>query len=220
MSEIAIYNQKHHKANESFQMMLNAHPDKADVRTNKQANNSLYIPIATIERKLDELFNGLWQTTNFRWQVVANEVIGSIDLQVYHPSANVWVTRTGAASAMIQTRKGEPVAVESKYPNTLVKDFPHMKAECLKNAAKSLGVVFGRALNRGTEDEYQYLSETASATVEGIEKARELMQTAVLTEGERQKLDKRIGRATPETLKSIVEYLNTKHHNTKQNAPK
>lgn len=213
--QLAIYDTKHHKANESFQMMLNAHPDKADVRTNKQAKNSLYISIATIERKLDELFNGLWQTTNFRWQVVANEVIGSIDLQVYHPSANVWITRTGAASAMILTQSGKPVTVENKYPNTLVKDFPHMKAECLKNAAKSLGVVFGRSLNRGAEDEYQYLSDTATATVEGIEQAQALMQTAVLTETERQKLDVRIGRATPKTLKGIVDYLNTK-----QNAPK
>jgi hypothetical protein len=43
----------------------------------------------------------------------------------------------------------KPSDVDAKIKNTLVKDFPHLKAECIKNAAKSLGKYFGRDLNRG-----------------------------------------------------------------------
>lgn len=211
MSEdIQIYNSKTVEGIETMQKLLNAHPDKSEVRVNKQAKNAEYLPINTIERKLDELYNGLWQTTNFRWEVVANEIIGSIDLKVFHPAAREWLTRTGCASAMIQTKSGQEISIASKYPNTLVKDFPHMKAECLKNAAKSLGVVFGRALNRGKDDDYTYLSETVATTVEGVAEAEQLLSSAILTENERQQVEAKIGRATPKTIKAIVEFLKSK----------
>jgi hypothetical protein len=61
-----------------------------DTRVNKLAGNSLYIPISFVETKLDEVFFGLWETSNFKSQVVANEIIGSIELKVFHPIGKVW----------------------------------------------------------------------------------------------------------------------------------
>jgi hypothetical protein len=191
---------------EQFQKLLNMHPDKKDIRVNKMANNAEYISISTIERRLDEIYSGLWQIDNFRWEVVANEIIGSIDLKVYHPKAG-WITRTGAAAAMILTSSGKPATVEFKIKNTLVKDFPHLKAECLKNAAKSLGVIFGRNLNRGQEDEFSYLSETLPQLGELQLSAFELLETSTLTPDFREKFAKKINRATNETLKDIIVYL-------------
>lgn len=141
---------------------LNQKPQSNDVKINERANNSKFLTIGTIEAELDYIYNGLWSTENFRWQVVANEIIGSIDLKVFHPIAMVWLTRTGSASAMIQMNKGSDIQdISAKIKNTLVKDFPHLKAECLKNAAKSLGNRFGRDLNRGNDDDLSKLYDTA-----------------------------------------------------------
>lgn len=133
---------------------LNQKPLSIDVKTNKMANDSKYLSIGTIESQLDYEYNGLWTTENFRWQVVANEIIGSIDLKVFNPVVKAWITRTGCGSAMIQQRKDSDITdISAKVKNTLVKDFPHLKAECIKNAAKSLGDKFGRSLNRGEDNE-------------------------------------------------------------------
>jgi hypothetical protein len=206
MSEDIIPYNENQQRIEQFQKLLNMHPDKKDIRVNKMANNAEYISISTIERRLDEIYSGLWQIDNFRWEVVANEIIGSIDLKVYHPKAG-WITRTGAAAAMILTSSGKPATVEFKIKNTLVKDFPHLKAECLKNAAKSLGVIFGRNLNRGQEDEFTYLSESLPQLGELQLSAFELLETSTLTPDFREKFAKKINRATNETLKDIITYL-------------
>jgi hypothetical protein len=229
MSEdITIYN-KQQASNEGLQMLLNQEPSKSEVRTNKMANNSQYLSIATVERLLDENYAGIWNTKNFRWQVVANEIIGSIDLEVFQPAAKMWITRTGAASAMIQLDSWERDEngnilkdeygrnkkdaklkvsdVDRKILNTLVKDFPHLKAECLKNAAKSLGVRFGRNLNRGQEEEFSYLSENMQSLSENGVRAAELLPTAKITESRRAEIEKKIRRANADTLKQIVLFL-------------
>ncbi len=205
--EIQLYNSKNQESIEAFQMMLNQYPDKAEIQVNTQARNAKYLPIAVIERLLDENYSGLWQTANFRWEVIANEVVGSIDLQVFHPTAKIWITRTGAASAMIQTQKGQPIAVEHKHPNTLVKDFPHLKTECLKNAAKSLGVRFGRSLNRGEFEDYNYLSNTVGELSEKQQQAWDLLSRVTITDQERTKIEKRINRSTGKALDELITWL-------------
>ena len=170
---------KQNTALENYLMLLNTEPKENQIKINSQAKNSKYLSINYIERLLDEHYNGLWQTSNFRWQVIANEIVGSIDLQVYHPILQNWITRTGSASVMILTASGMPAVVENKIKNTLVKDFPHLKSECIKNAAKGLGVAFGRNLNRQDDNEFESLSEkieTFDEKKELLSKAWELVQ--------------------------------------------
>lgn len=144
-----------HKRLQEFTDRLHDQPLKENIQLNKQAGNAKYIPIGIIETKLDELFFGLWSIENFRWQVIANEVTGSLDLKVFHPSARVWITRTGAASVPIQQTSGADINdLGAKIKNALVKNFPALKAECVKNAAKSFGPIFGRDLNRVNWEEY------------------------------------------------------------------
>lgn len=141
--------------------MLNASPKESEVKINAQAGNSKYLPVSFVEMTLDEIFGGLWQTKNFTSQVVANEIIGTIELGVFHPVLKEWIWRTGAGAVMIQQSKGSQITdIGAKIKNTLVKDFPHLKAECLKNAARSLGKVFGRDLNRSFEDQYTPFEDT------------------------------------------------------------
>lgn len=148
---------------QNFQTMLHKEPPQNEVQINKQANNSRYIPISFLEMKLDEMFFSLWSTKNFQTKTVVNEEVGSIELWYFHPVAKAWLCRIGAGAVMIMQRKDSDITdVGAKIKNTMTKDFPHLKAECLRNACLSLGKSFGRDLNRELEDQYNPLiKETA-----------------------------------------------------------
>ncbi|MDR1346824.1 MAG: hypothetical protein LBJ63_00100 [Prevotellaceae bacterium] len=149
---------------ESFIKMLSAEPDKTNVKINENANNAKYLPVSFVENQLDELFFGAWELRDFKYQVVANELAGSIQLRFFHPVFQTWIERTGCAAVQIQMKSlknggdGNIANVQNKITNTLTKDFPHLKAECVKNAARSIGKIFGRDLNRKFEDTYNPLS--------------------------------------------------------------
>lgn len=164
-----------HKLDE-FVSKLSAEPVSGEVKINKFANNAKYMHISAVESKLDYIFHGLWKVTNFEYTVVANEIIGSLQLHVFHPVAGVWIERTGAASTMIQCKSGTSIGIENKIPNTLTKDFPKLKTECIRNAAKSLGRVFGRNLNREFEDGLQDMDfvELALEAIQKVETQADL----------------------------------------------
>lgn len=112
-----------------------------------------YLPISYVQAELDNVFMGGWETRNFHYQVIANEVTGSVELHFYHPVFDRWMCRMGAASVPIQLKSGSSVTdVDKKIPNALQKNLPSLLSECLKNAAKSIGVRFGRDLNRDFYD--------------------------------------------------------------------
>jgi hypothetical protein len=138
---------------------LQEEPKKDEI---KAQDGRLYVPIGFIEAKLDRIFHGLWKTENVQTTVIGNEVCMTLELHVYFYPMNQWVIRTGAGAAMIQQRgdwdavnkkkvPARPSDVDAKISNTLAKDYPHAKAEALKNAARSLGRCFGRDLNRDAD---------------------------------------------------------------------
>jgi len=148
---------------QNFQKRLHSKPKGNEIKTNEHANNSKYLPISFLEMTLDELFFGLWQTKDFKSQVIANEVIGSLILSYFHPVYHIWIERVGAGAVMIQYKSkgkggsGDITNIKDKIPNTLTKDYPHLKAECFRNACLSIGKSFGRDLNRNYTDDYQPL---------------------------------------------------------------
>lgn len=130
---------------------LQARPEKVDNTTGVDT-----IPISVLENDLDETYMGLWKTDNFRYQVIANEIVGTIDLHVFDPQAKVWLTRSGSAAVMIRQKKDSALTdISSKIKNGLMMDFPKLESMCLKAAAKRLGKKFGRDLNRKFEDSYE-----------------------------------------------------------------
>lgn len=141
---------------QEFQRKLNDAPAIAEVQTNKAANNTKYIPISFLEMKLDEIFLGIWSTKNFQSKTIANEEVGSLELWYFHPEAKIWICRVGTGGVMIQFKKDAPINdLSQKIKNTLSKDYPHLKAECFRNACLSIGKQFGRDLNREYVDTFE-----------------------------------------------------------------
>lgn len=144
---------------ESFLKTLNEKPE----RTEKQAGMD-GIPISFLETLLDEVYLGLWNTKNFRYQVITNEIVGTIDLEVFDPSVKIWISRSGSAAVQIQQDANSLITdIAAKKKNALQKDFPKLETMCLKAACKRLGKKFGRDLNRKVEDTY---NEEYTPTIE------------------------------------------------------
>ena len=66
---------------------------------------------------------------------------------------------------MIMQKSGSDITdVGAKIKNTMSKDYPHLKAECFRNACLSIGKSFGRDLNREFDDQYNpVIKETPQA---------------------------------------------------------
>ncbi len=139
---------------------LHKEPSSKETKKNAQANDSEYLPISFLEMTLDEIFFGLWQTKNFKTEGIANEIVGSIELHYFHPVAKTWLCRVGAGAVQVQMKSkekggdGDITNIRNKITNTLTKDYPHLKADCFRNACLSIGKSFGRDLNRKFDDQY------------------------------------------------------------------
>jgi len=117
------------------------------------------VTIAHIETTLDELYFGQWSLTDCHYQREFNEVIGSGVLTVINPITGREIKRTGFAAIQITQDKDSTLADfnSTKKKNALDLSFPKLKAEILKNAAQSLGPIFGRDLNRKIQDNFNPL---------------------------------------------------------------
>jgi hypothetical protein len=191
------------------------------------------LPISFVEMTLDELYLGQWSTQNFVWSAIGNEVQGSLELIVVHPITGQEIRRVGAASIVItvdslsdeekermtkQERNLHALNPENKKPNALDLGFPKLKAECLKNAAQSLGKVLGRDLNRKKADQfrpaYRTLSDEGFNTLLDRIKGGKLGDYSlakanfVLTEVQINELDglyrKMVETLSPEPIKQLV----------------
>ena len=154
---------------QDFARKLNTEPNPTEFEKTPDGKAS-FIPISFVEMTLDELFFGQWSTENFKWSAITNEVQASIELVLTHPVTGEKIRRTGAASIVItvdsltaeakdkmtkQERNLYALNPENKKPNALDMGFPKLKAECVKNAAQSLGKVFGRDINRKQRDVFK-----------------------------------------------------------------
>lgn len=146
LSEVA----QQFKSIADFQAFINSQPKDGDIAVNKLVSTRpKYLPIGIIEKTLDEVYSGLWNTYFHEMKVVANEIVFVISLETFHPVAKVWLRRLGTGAAMIRMKKDSQLTdYNSKIPNALVADAPHALSEALKSAAGKFGVKFGRNLNR------------------------------------------------------------------------
>lgn len=148
---------------QDFQKKLNQEPDPKELDSTPDGKAKT-LPISFIEMTLDELFLGQWETTEPTYKQIFNEVVGSLVLTVWHPITNRAIRRVGFASVVITQDKDATIAEfnSTKKKNALDLSFPKLKAECTKNAAQTLGKIFGRDLNRKKTDTYQPRYKTLS----------------------------------------------------------
>lgn len=120
-----------------------------------------YVPIDAVETAAKELFMGLIDEDEPHFQVIGNEIVATQKIKVFHPIAGVWIGVVGWAAVQIRMKKDtDHTDPRNKVVNALQLDFPHLGAECFKNAMQRLGRKFGRGLRRDYLDEYQPLVES------------------------------------------------------------
>jgi hypothetical protein len=207
------------EALQKFQQMLNAEPDQAGIESTPDKKARTLV-ISHVETTLDELFFGHWRTENFKWAVLANEVQASLDLVVIHPISGYEIRRVGAASVIIMVdrvpdgvtgteRNRWALNPDNKKANAMDLAFGKLKAECLKNAALSLGKVFGRDVNRVNKDTYKPF-KLKGALGRGHEQdvayVRELIQQAT----DLAQLHKIFIACSPEVFAEVADELNAK----------
>lgn len=138
-----------------FVHRLNREPNMAEVEKTPDGK-AVSLPISFIEMTLDELYFGMWELSDVTYQQIFNEVVGTGVLTVKHPVTGEKIRRVGFASVVITQDSGANIQDfnSTKKKNALDLSFPKLKAEILKNAAQSLGKVFGRDLNRKKKDTF------------------------------------------------------------------
>jgi hypothetical protein len=148
---------------EQFTKILNTEPPASSIQKtpDKRADT---MPISFIEAKLDEVYLRQWGAEDVHVQQIANEVLIWLTLWVIDPQTKQRITRPGFAAVQITVDKvpdgmsgpdknAWSLNMQNKKPNALYLAFPKGKSLAIKNAAQSLGVIFGRNLNRVHEDE-------------------------------------------------------------------
>lgn len=148
---------------QDFMTRLNKEPEVSELDSTPDGKAKT-LPISFIEMTLDEIFLGQWETSEPVYQQIFNEVVCTLVLTVWHPITDRAIRRTGFASVVITQDKDAAMADfnTTKKKNALDLAFPKLKAECVKNAAQSLGKVFGRDLNRKKADKFQPIYKTLS----------------------------------------------------------
>ena len=160
---------------EQFNSKINQPPPQNELAKTPDGK-ALSLPISFIEMKLDEIYLGQWGIQNFTTKVIANEVVGECELWVIHPVTELKIVRTGAAAIQIMVdkvpdglqgkeRNEWALNLSNKKASALDLGYPKLKAETLKNAAQSLGKLFGRDINRKLFDEYtpEYMPQIEAA---------------------------------------------------------
>lgn len=169
------------KSAEEFLKKLNETPPENELKPTPDGR-ARTLPISFVQMKLDEIYIGQWGTTQLELTQVGNEIIGNLILWVIHPITGLKIERPGTAAVQITVdavpeelkfQKGDsPEAaakkskerntwaldMQNKKPNALYLAAPKLKSECIKNAAGTLGKVFGRDINRKVEDVDSYES--------------------------------------------------------------
>ncbi len=141
---------------QSFIERLNKEPDPKELEPTPDGKAQT-LPISFVQMTLDELYFGLWESSDPVYMQIFNEVVATVVLTVTHPVTGEKLKRTGWASVVITQDKD---ALVSNFNNTKKKNaldlaFPKLGAEALKSAAQSLGKVFGRDINRKLKDTFK-----------------------------------------------------------------
>ena len=137
-----------------YNVLMNIKPPASWIKINKYANNSKYIPIDKVEFLLTKIF-GRFKVEIIRTQLMGNSVEATVRLHYFHPVYKEWDWMDGIGAKNIQCDAGASASDWSKIKiDGVQKASPIAVSEAEKNAAKKLGRLFGRDLNRDNVIDY------------------------------------------------------------------
>lgn len=174
-----------------------------------------YLPIGTVENELDSIYSGLWETTNEKFELVLNTIVCTLQLRVYHPIAQIWLHRVGTGGAQLQLASGQKqILPETLNHKAVGMAYKIAKEDATKNAAKSLGEIFGRNLNREYAEEVDSLVDRAEALSEHEMLVNEVIEflhsDETFTIQTREMKIGKAKKATAEQLKQMINYYENK----------
>lgn len=128
-----------------FNKIMQTNPRKEWIETQQGLK---YLTITAIRDLLTELFP-FWQVIpHGEPKLIANSVVVSVELKVFNPLINQWMTYYGVGAQPLQTEKNaSPTAFDKIKHDSVHKAVGAAKSYAVKNAAKDLGRLFGQGLN-------------------------------------------------------------------------
>lgn len=150
------------KLNE-FNTIVNTPPNAKWLKNHPTAKTDkgqpiLYMPIGRIEWLLTYVFLATKVTVK-SVQVIANSVVVTITLHVLHPVLAEWQETDGVGAAPINTKAGAgPTDFANILASSVQTATPAAKSYAIKDAAETLGKLFGKDLNRADEISYSTMS--------------------------------------------------------------
>lgn len=143
-----------------FKNLIKRNPSERWVKTNPYSQNARYLPIRIVEELLSEIFP-FWQVIqNGEPKILGNSVVVSVDLRVFNPIINQWMSYAGVGAVPIELEKpkfnkegvqisGARNNIDFEYINSkaMHKNVPAALSFAVNNAAKKIGRLFGSHLN-------------------------------------------------------------------------
>lgn len=131
-----------------FKKILNTNPKKDWISVNKYSQNAKYLPIRIVEELLSEMFP-FWQVEQIgEPKILGNSVVISVQLKVFNPLINQWLSYAGVGAVPIEVKSGaHPTDFTKINPKALHKNVPAALSFAVNNAAKKIGRLFGSHLN-------------------------------------------------------------------------
>ena len=130
-----------------IKQMFNANPPRAWLKKHKIIANYFYLPIDKVELLLDTMTLN-WECEIISYNLIANSICVQCRLKVTHLDGSVRVM-DGIGAAPIQVNAGaSPIDQTQMKSNAIMIGLPAAYGYALKNAAKRLGKIFGRDVER------------------------------------------------------------------------
>jgi hypothetical protein len=170
-----LYNDIEIREKESqLQTLLNQDVNPKWVKEHPFAKDVYYIPIERIEWLLTQIFIR-WRVEILRSQLIGNSVEVTVRLWYIDPVHGDWTFQDGIGAQPLQTEKGAGSIEFNKLNSMAVQQAsPAAKSYAVKNAAKSIGKLFGRDLNRA-----DHITFNMPSQFETIEKWQKKVSDAI-----------------------------------------
>lgn len=138
---------------EGYKKLVDTPPRSSWLKVNKYSQNAKYIPIRIVEELLSGVFP-VWQVEQVgEPKILGNSIVISVNLKVFHPLINQWLSYAGVGAVPIEVGRGaHPTDFTQINPKAMHKNVPAALSFAVSNAAKKIGRLFGSHINSAKDE--------------------------------------------------------------------